>query len=84
VVAACENMINERAYVPSDILTASNGKTIEVMNTDAVRPVVGVNVMMVSMVSHRLYYRKGVSLWPMRLCMPIRLLDVKRSLSCRL
>ena len=28
-------MINERAYVPSDILTASNGKTIEVINTDA-------------------------------------------------
>lgn len=35
VVAACENMINERAVVPSDILTASNGKTIEVLNTDA-------------------------------------------------
>lgn len=35
VVAACENMINERAIVPSDILTASNGKTIEVLNTDA-------------------------------------------------
>ena len=35
VVAACENMINERAYVPSDILIASNGKTIEVINTDA-------------------------------------------------
>lgn len=35
IVAACENMINERAYVPSDILTASNGKTIEVVNTDA-------------------------------------------------
>jgi leucyl aminopeptidase len=35
VVAACENMINEKAMVPSDILTASNGKTIEVMNTDA-------------------------------------------------
>ena len=35
VVAACENMINEKAYVPSDILTASNGKTIEVLNTDA-------------------------------------------------
>jgi leucyl aminopeptidase len=28
-------MINERAMVPSDILTASNGKTIEVGNTDA-------------------------------------------------
>mmetsp|Transcript_36387 Transcript_36387/g.109228 ORF Transcript_36387/g.109228 Transcript_36387/m.109228 type:complete len:606 (-) Transcript_36387:180-1997(-) len=35
IVAACENMINEKAFVPSDILTASNGKTIEVMNTDA-------------------------------------------------
>ena len=29
-------MINDKAYVPSDILTASNGLTIEVMNTDAV------------------------------------------------
>ena len=35
VVAACENMINQKAMVPSDILTASNGKTIEVLNTDA-------------------------------------------------
>jgi leucyl aminopeptidase len=35
VVAACENMINEKAMVPGDILSASNGKTIEVMNTDA-------------------------------------------------
>eukprot|EP00548_Thalassiothrix_antarctica_P008322 CAMPEP_0194132022 /NCGR_PEP_ID=MMETSP0152-20130528/2597_1 /TAXON_ID=1049557 /ORGANISM="Thalassiothrix antarctica, Strain L6-D1" /LENGTH=585 /DNA_ID=CAMNT_0038826933 /DNA_START=197 /DNA_END=1954 /DNA_ORIENTATION=+ len=35
IVAACENMINERAMVPSDILTASNGKTIEIINTDA-------------------------------------------------
>jgi leucyl aminopeptidase len=35
IVAACENMIDARAYVPSDILTASNGKTIEVLNTDA-------------------------------------------------
>jgi hypothetical protein len=33
IVAACENMINEKAMVASDILTASNGKTIEVMNT---------------------------------------------------
>ena len=30
IVAACENMINQKAIVPSDILTASNGKTIEV------------------------------------------------------
>jgi leucyl aminopeptidase len=35
IVAACDNMINEKAYVPSDVLIASNGKTIEVMNTDA-------------------------------------------------
>ena len=35
IVAACENMINQKAMVPSDILTASNGKTIEVLNTDA-------------------------------------------------
>jgi leucyl aminopeptidase len=35
IAAACENMINDRAMVPSDILTASNGKTIKVMNTDA-------------------------------------------------
>lgn len=35
IVAACENMINEKAYVASDILTASNGKTIEIVNTDA-------------------------------------------------
>jgi len=35
IVAACENMINDRAVVPSDILTASNGKTIEIINTDA-------------------------------------------------
>jgi leucyl aminopeptidase len=35
VIAACENMINERAMVPGDIITASNGKTIEVINTDA-------------------------------------------------
>jgi leucyl aminopeptidase len=35
MVAACENMISHRAYVPSDILIASNGKTIEIMNTDA-------------------------------------------------
>ena len=28
-------MINDRAVVPSDVLTASNGKTIEIINTDA-------------------------------------------------
>lgn len=35
IVAACENMISDRAMVPSDVLTASNGMTIEVDNTDA-------------------------------------------------
>lgn len=35
VVAACENMINDRGIVPSDVLVASNGVTIEVANTDA-------------------------------------------------
>jgi leucyl aminopeptidase len=35
VVAACENMPGGRAYRPGDILTAANGKTIEVTNTDA-------------------------------------------------
>jgi leucyl aminopeptidase len=35
VVPACENMPGGRAYRPGDIITASNGKTIEVTNTDA-------------------------------------------------
>lgn len=35
VVAACENMISGGAVHPGDILTASNGKTIEINNTDA-------------------------------------------------
>src|SRR5437763_1009064 len=35
VVAACENMPGGDAYRPGDILTAANGKTIEVTNTDA-------------------------------------------------
>ncbi|CAN1211231.1 leucyl aminopeptidase [Tumidithrix helvetica PCC 7403] len=35
IIAACENMINGKAMRPGDILTASNGKTIEVNNTDA-------------------------------------------------
>jgi leucyl aminopeptidase len=35
IVAACENMINGAAVHPGDILTASNGKTIEINNTDA-------------------------------------------------
>ncbi|NDC34936.1 MAG: leucyl aminopeptidase, partial [Synechococcaceae bacterium WB9_2_112] len=35
IVAACENMINGNAVHPGDIVTASNGKTIEINNTDA-------------------------------------------------
>src|SRR5580765_5902072 len=35
VAAACENMPGGQAYRPGDILTAANGKTIEVTNTDA-------------------------------------------------
>ena len=35
IVAACENMISGEAVRPGDVLTASNGKTIEVANTDA-------------------------------------------------
>lgn len=35
VVASTENMQDGRAYRPGDILRASNGKTIEVINTDA-------------------------------------------------
>ena len=35
VVAACENSIGPNAYRPGDILTAMNGKTIEITNTDA-------------------------------------------------
>jgi len=35
IVAACENMINGSAIHPGDIVTASNGKTIEINNTDA-------------------------------------------------
>lgn len=34
-VAACENMISGGAYRPGDILVASNGKTVEIANTDA-------------------------------------------------
>jgi len=35
VIAAAENSIGDRAYRPSDVLIASNGKTIEIGNTDA-------------------------------------------------
>jgi leucyl aminopeptidase len=35
LVPATENMPGGRAYKPGDVLTAMNGKTIEVLNTDA-------------------------------------------------
>jgi leucyl aminopeptidase len=35
ITAVCENMVSAEAMRPGDILVASNGKTIEVMNTDA-------------------------------------------------
>lgn len=35
VVPVCENVISETAYRPSDIITMYNGKTVEVLNTDA-------------------------------------------------
>jgi len=35
IIGAAENMIGGDAYKPDDILTAKNGKTIEVRNTDA-------------------------------------------------
>ncbi|GJP44148.1 hypothetical protein CLOM_g3543 [Closterium sp. NIES-68] len=35
IVAACENMVSGGGMKPGDIITASNGKTIEVNNTDA-------------------------------------------------
>eukprot|EP00181_Compsopogon_caeruleus_P004424 CAMPEP_0184679912 /NCGR_PEP_ID=MMETSP0312-20130426/2786_1 /TAXON_ID=31354 /ORGANISM="Compsopogon coeruleus, Strain SAG 36.94" /LENGTH=528 /DNA_ID=CAMNT_0027129675 /DNA_START=489 /DNA_END=2072 /DNA_ORIENTATION=+ len=35
IIAACENMISSEAYRPGDVLKASNGKTIEIGNTDA-------------------------------------------------
>ena len=35
IVASCENMINGSAVHPGDVVTASNGKTIEINNTDA-------------------------------------------------
>jgi len=35
IVGAVENMLGADAYKPDDVLTAKNGKTIEVRNTDA-------------------------------------------------
>lgn len=35
VIAATENMVSGKAIRPGDIVTAANGKTIEILNTDA-------------------------------------------------
>ncbi len=35
VVAACENMISGASYLPGDIIKSMNGKTVEIVNTDA-------------------------------------------------
>jgi leucyl aminopeptidase len=35
IVAAAENLVSSDAYKPSDIITAYNGKTVEITNTDA-------------------------------------------------
>ena len=35
IIASCENMVSAEAFRPGDILTACNGKTIEIINTDA-------------------------------------------------
>ncbi|PSC76746.1 aminopeptidase family isoform B [Micractinium conductrix] len=35
LIAACENMVDARGLRPGDILVASNGKTVEINNTDA-------------------------------------------------
>lgn len=35
VVPACENAINENAYRPGDIIKSMNGKSVEIINTDA-------------------------------------------------
>lgn len=35
LVPASDNMISEKAYRPQEVITASNGKTIEIISTDA-------------------------------------------------
>lgn len=35
VLPITDNAVSEKAYLPSDVVTAYNGKTIEVLNTDA-------------------------------------------------
>ena len=35
LVPASDNMVSDKAYRPQDVITASNGKTIEIISTDA-------------------------------------------------
>ena len=35
IIASCENMVDGRGLRPGDVLVASNGKTVEINNTDA-------------------------------------------------
>lgn len=35
ILPVTDNAVSEKAYLPSDVITAYNGKTIEVLNTDA-------------------------------------------------
>ncbi len=35
VIAATDNMIGKEAFLPDDVITAANGKTIEIFSTDA-------------------------------------------------
>src|SRR3989344_3389078 len=35
IIPSCENMLGPKSYRPGDIITAYNGKTVEVWNTDA-------------------------------------------------
>jgi leucyl aminopeptidase len=35
IIASTDNMISADAYVPDDVITAANGKTIEIFSTDA-------------------------------------------------
>lgn len=35
LIPASDNMVDERSYQPTDVITASNGKTIEIISTDA-------------------------------------------------
>lgn len=35
ILPVTDNAVSEKAYLPSDVVTAYNGKTIEVLNTDA-------------------------------------------------